>query len=132
MGGHNCNCATYCLRTRPLWNIFKNIFYKKVLYLVVEYILSFSPVSENFYFLENMLITHIDTWLNDHEFRVLQIVIWKLKNKIMILLHWLDAQQATISGNSDLEFRYEWNCRLAEKFKNHLIIYLANNNINRY
>ena len=56
MGGLNCNCATFCLRTHPLWNILKNSFFKKVLYLVVEYILNFSLESENFYFLENMLI----------------------------------------------------------------------------
>ena len=31
-------------------------FFTKVLYLVVEYILNFSPESENFYFSENMLI----------------------------------------------------------------------------
>ena len=56
MGGLNCNCATFCLRTHPLWNILKNSFFKKVLYLVVEYILNFSPESEKFYFLENMLM----------------------------------------------------------------------------
>ena len=56
MGGLNSTFATYCLWTCPLWNIFKNIFYKKVLYLVGEYILNFCPESENFYFLENMLI----------------------------------------------------------------------------
>ena len=49
MGGHNCNCATYL-------KYLKTFFTKKVFYLVVEYILNFSPESENFYFLENMLI----------------------------------------------------------------------------
>ena len=55
MGGLNSTFATYCLWTCPLWNILKNIFYKKVLYLVGEYILNFCPESENFYILENML-----------------------------------------------------------------------------
>jgi len=94
--GLNCNFATYCLRTYPLYvsavssyptcdpggchwrseqrtlfylvcpgmsaNLnaygiyWKTFFYKKVLYLVVEYILNFSPESQNFYFLGNMLL----------------------------------------------------------------------------
>ena len=55
MGGLNSTFASYCLWTCPLWNVLKNIFYKKVLYLVGKYIQNFCPKSENFYFLENML-----------------------------------------------------------------------------